>query len=113
MAVQEHKAEASASAQPSSSSTRAPAAVDKKASSAQPAKLLKNARLPATMITAAGSIQASQKNKANKGQVSKKKKARTEKGKDRAVELSSRLEEKVRGREDRKAKRQRAKKAWE
>lgn len=82
------------------------------------------------MITPSGSIQTSQKNKAHKGQISKKKRAKLEKGREKAAELSGKLEVKVREREDRKvsfvsnlagasinpneqAKRQRAKKAWE
>ncbi|KIR29836.1 hypothetical protein I307_01163 [Cryptococcus deuterogattii 99/473] len=79
----------------------------------QPSKLAKNPRLPATMITPSGSIQTSQKNKSHKGQISKKKRAKLEKGREKAAELSGKLEVKVREREDRKAKRQRAKKAWE
>lgn len=82
------------------------------------------------MITSSGSIQTSQKNKSHKGQISKKKRAKLEKGREKAAELSGKLEVKVREREDRKvsfvsnlggasinpneqAKRQRAKKAWE
>lgn len=82
------------------------------------------------MITPSGSIQTSQKNKSHKGQISKKKRAKLEKGREKAAELSGKLEVKVREREDRKvsfvsnltgasinpneqAKRQRAKKAWE
>ncbi|WWD18458.1 hypothetical protein CI109_102910 [Kwoniella shandongensis] len=84
-----------------------------KVTPALPAKIAKNTRLPATMITPSGSVQASLKNKAHKGQISKKKKARIEKGKERAVELSGKLETKVKEREEKKAKRQRAKKAWE
>ncbi|WVQ96692.1 hypothetical protein IAU59_003798 [Kwoniella sp. CBS 9459] len=101
----------SAQAQASASSTAAnPLAVP-----AQPSKLAKNPRLPATMITPAGHIQASQKAnaKSNKGQVSRKKKMKSEKGRERALELSEKLENQVRLREEKKAKRQRAKKAWE
>lgn len=82
------------------------------------------------MITPSGSIQTSQKNKSHKGQISKKKRAKLEKGREKAAELSGKLEVKVREREDRKvsfvsnfaggsfntneqAKTQRAKKAWE
>jgi hypothetical protein len=69
------------------------------AAAAPPAKLAKNKRLPATMITPAGQIEASKK----KGkQESSKKKKRTEKGKERALELSQKLESKVRDREDKK-----------
>lgn len=54
------------------------------------------------MVTPSGSIQASQKNKSHKGQISKKKRAKLEKGKEKAAELSGKLEVKVREREDRK-----------
>ncbi|WVF69193.1 hypothetical protein IAT40_003968 [Kwoniella sp. CBS 6097] len=105
---------ASSSGQASSSNTKSnndnPLAVP-----AQPSKLAKNPRLPATMITPAGQIQASQKvnAKSNKGQISRKKKMKSEKGRERALELSEKLENQVRLREEKKAKRQRAKKAWE
>ncbi|OCF33472.1 hypothetical protein I316_04893 [Kwoniella heveanensis BCC8398] len=67
------------------------------------------------MITPAGQIQPSQKvnAKSNRGQVSRKKKMKSEKGRERALELSEKLENQVRLREEKKAKRQRAKKAWE
>lgn len=54
------------------------------------------------MVTPSGSIQTSQKNKSNKGQISKKKRAKLEKGREKAAELSGKLEVKVREREDRK-----------
>lgn len=54
------------------------------------------------MITPSGSIQTSQKNKSHKGQISKKKRAKLEKGREKAAELSGKLEVKVREREDRK-----------
>lgn len=54
------------------------------------------------MITPAGSIAQSKKTHAKDKQASKKQKARMEKGKERAVELAGRLEEKVKGREERK-----------
>jgi hypothetical protein len=54
------------------------------------------------MITPAGSVQPSTKSRAKDKQMSKKQKARSEKGRERAVELSGRLEEKVKGREERK-----------
>ncbi|KAK6908186.1 hypothetical protein L486_07566 [Kwoniella mangroviensis CBS 10435] len=79
----------------------------------QPSKIAKNARLPATMINPAGQIQKSQKKHSKNKQVSKKQKARNEKGKERAIELSEKLGNKVKEREEKKAKRQRAKKAWE
>ncbi|KAI9631992.1 uncharacterized protein MKK02DRAFT_30954 [Dioszegia hungarica] len=79
----------------------------------QPAKIAKNKRLPATMVTPTGSIQPSKKANAKDKQASKKQKARREEGKEKAVELAKRLEEKVKGREERKAKRNRAKNAWE
>jgi hypothetical protein len=52
------------------------------------------------MITPSGSVEPSKK----KGNIapSKKQKARADKGRERAVELSGRLEEKVKGREERK-----------
>ncbi|WRT67768.1 uncharacterized protein IL334_004741 [Kwoniella shivajii] len=77
----------------------------------QPAKIAKNTRLPATMVTSSGTIQPSSK-KSNK-QITKKKRIKSEKGKERAVELSEKLGNKVKEREEKKAKRQRAKKAWE
>ncbi|KAK8858565.1 hypothetical protein IAR55_002794 [Kwoniella newhampshirensis] len=98
---------------PSEAGPSARAAAMARPTPALPAKLAKNTRLPATMITPSGAVQPSQKHKAHKGQVSKKKKARIEKGKERAVELSGKLETKVKEREEKKAKRQRAKKAWE
>nr|ODN99902.1 hypothetical protein L204_02343 [Cryptococcus depauperatus CBS 7855] len=77
-----------------------------------PTKLAKNPRLPATMITSGGQVQPSQKNKKN-SQMSKKKRAKLEKGREKAVELSSKLEVKMKEREGRKEKRQKAKRAWE
>ncbi|WWC88572.1 uncharacterized protein L201_003484 [Kwoniella dendrophila CBS 6074] len=79
----------------------------------QPAKIAKNSRLPATMVTPSGQIQKSQKKNNKNKQISKKQKARSEKGKERAVELSEKLGNRVKEREEKKAKRQRAKKAWE
>ncbi|WVQ65776.1 uncharacterized protein L199_003954 [Kwoniella botswanensis] len=79
----------------------------------QPSKIAKNARLPATMINPSGQVQKSQKKNSKNKQVSKKQKARNEKGKERAIELSEKLGNKVKEREEKKAKRQRAKKAWE
>jgi hypothetical protein len=52
------------------------------------------------MINSKGTIEPSKKKGGQ--QVSKKQKARADKVKERAVELSGRLEEKVKGREDRK-----------
>lgn len=92
---------------------------------ALPAKLAKNKRLPATMITPAGQVDG--KKKGGK-QVGKKQRKRSEEGKEKAVERSGKLEERVKGREDRKVslwkhmvgtsideqlKRKRAKQAWE
>ncbi|WVW84674.1 hypothetical protein I302_106708 [Kwoniella bestiolae CBS 10118] len=79
----------------------------------QPSKIAKNSRLPATMVNSGGQIQKSQKKGSKNKQISKKQKARNEKGKERAVELSEKLGNKVKEREEKKAKRQRAKKAWE
>ncbi|WWC62591.1 uncharacterized protein I303_105188 [Kwoniella dejecticola CBS 10117] len=79
----------------------------------QPSKIAKNARLPATMINPSGQVAKSQKKHSKNKQVSKKQKARSEKGKERAVELSEKLGNRVKEREEKKAKRQRAKKAWE
>ncbi|WWD04873.1 hypothetical protein V865_002944 [Kwoniella europaea PYCC6329] len=80
----------------------------------QPSKIAKNSRLPATMVNpSSGQIQKSQKKNSKNKQVSKKQKARNEKGKERAIELSEKLGNKVKEREEKKAKRQRAKKAWE
>ncbi|RSH76599.1 uncharacterized protein EHS24_005484 [Apiotrichum porosum] len=75
------------------------------------AKLAKNKRLPATMITPAGKIEVSKKIKSN-GDSSKKKK-RSEAGKEKALERMERLQVKVQHSEDKKAKRKRAKLAWE
>ncbi|KAL1407692.1 hypothetical protein Q8F55_007125 [Vanrija albida] len=76
------------------------------------AKLAKNKRLPATMITPGGHIEQSKKNKKVRGDSSKKKK-RSEVGKEKALERLERLQTKVSKDEERKAKRNRAKKAWE
>ena len=73
--------------------------------SSLPAKLAKNKRLPATMITPSGTVDTSKKKnqprKAN-GQVSKKQRKRLEMGKEKALERSIKLDEKVKGREVRK-----------
>jgi hypothetical protein len=71
---------------------------------ARPQKIAKNKRLPATMVTAAGQIAASKKTNAKDKQLSTKQKARSEKGREKAVELAKRLEEKVKGREERKVR---------
>lgn len=70
-------------------------------STALPAKLAKNKRLPATMITPAGSVDS--KKKGGK-RVGKKQRKRTEEGKEKALERSGKLEEKVKGREERKVR---------
>ena len=59
------------------------------------------------MVTPAGTVQAPKTKGAGKAkgsgkQMSKKQKGRSEKGRERAVELSTKLEEKVKGREERK-----------
>ncbi len=59
------------------------------------------------MITPSGTVEPSKK-KGKGAQVSRKKKVRAEKGRERAVEVEGRLEVKVREREDRKVSRQRA-----
>lgn len=74
---------------------------------AQTSKLARNKRLPVTMITPSGTVEPSKK-KGKGAQVSRKKKVRAEKGRERAVEVEGRLEVKVREREDRKVSRQRA-----
>nr|XP_019012764.1 uncharacterized protein I206_02259 [Kwoniella pini CBS 10737]OCF51545.1 hypothetical protein I206_02259 [Kwoniella pini CBS 10737] len=79
----------------------------------QPSKIAKNSRLPATMVNPSGEITKSQKKNSKNKQISKKQKARSDKGKERAVELSEKLGNRVKEREEKKAKRQRAKKAWE
>jgi hypothetical protein len=66
-----------------------------------PSKLAANKRLPATMVLPGGVVQPSTKNKKGK-QLSKKQKARVDKGRDKAVERSGVLAEKERQREERK-----------
>ena len=73
-------------------------------STALPAKLAKNKRLPATMVTPAGHVDV--KKKGGK-QVGKKQRKRLEEGKEKAVERSGKTEERVKGREDRKVGRNR------
>lgn len=58
------------------------------------AKLAKNKRLPATMITPAGKIEQSKKAKTGRGDSSKKKK-RSETGKEKALERMEQLQAKV------------------
>ena len=53
------------------------------------------------MITPSGAIEPSKK-RGKAGQVSKKKKVRTEKGRERAIENEGKMEMKVREREERK-----------
>ena len=65
------------------------------------AKLAKNKRLPATMITPSGQVAPSQK-KTSKGEISRKKRKRVEEGKEKAVERSGKLDEKVKSREEKK-----------
>lgn len=63
-------------------------------------KLAKNKRLPATMInSSSGSVDASKKKKKS---ASRKQNKRLEEGKEKALERSSKLEERVREREERK-----------
>jgi len=62
-----------------------------------PAKLAKNKRLPATMITPTGKIETSKKKK----QESSKKKKRSEASKEKALERIERLDAKVQRREER------------
>lgn len=69
---------------------------------ARPQKIAKNKRLPATMVTSQGTIAPSKKTNAKDKQKSSKQKQRSEKGIEKAVELAKRLEEKVKGREERK-----------
>lgn len=65
------------------------------------AKLAKNKRLPATMITPGGKIEVSKK--VGKGRVaSKKKKAKSEAAKEKALERMEQLQVKVKATEDRK-----------
>ncbi|BEI92508.1 uncharacterized protein CcaverHIS019_0501360 [Cutaneotrichosporon cavernicola] len=71
------------------------------------AKLAKNKRLPATMITPGGKIEVSKKAKRGK-----KKKA-SDAAREKAIERIEQSAVKARAVEDRKAKRQRAKTAWE
>lgn len=80
---------------------------------ARPQKIAKNKRLPATMITPAGTIAPSKKSNAKDRQESKKQKARSEKGREKAVELAKRLEEKVKGREERKVSSGRLGEDWD
>lgn len=65
------------------------------------AKLAKNKRLPATMITPGGHIEQSKKNKKGRAESSKKKK-RSEIGKEKALERLERLQTKVGKDEERK-----------
>ena len=71
---------------------------------AKPSTLAKNKRLPATMITPSGAIEPTKK-KGKAGQVSRKKKVRAEKGRERAIEVERRTEMRVREREERKVSR--------
>ncbi|CAK9781865.1 hypothetical protein CC85DRAFT_329876 [Cutaneotrichosporon oleaginosum] len=71
------------------------------------AKLAKNKRLPATMITPGGKIEVSKKSKRGK------KKKTSETAKEKALDRIEQMAVKVKQIEDRKAKRQRAKTAWE
>ena len=67
-----------------------------------PAKLAKNKRLPATMITPQGQVAPSKKS--GKAAPSKKKKRRIEEGKEKALERSGKLEEKVKSREEKRVR---------
>ncbi|KAL7422778.1 hypothetical protein Q5752_002073 [Cryptotrichosporon argae] len=77
-------------------------------------KLAKNKRLPATMITPGGAVGVSRKKGAAAGaRGAKKGGKRGEREREKAVERAEKLEVKARAGEERKAKRARAKKAWE
>jgi len=59
----------------------------------------KNKRLPATMITPGGQVDSKKK---GAKPVGKKQRKRLEEGKEKALERSGKLDEKVKGREERK-----------